>query len=352
MYQGEKRKRTKRVLLEAMQSPGANIGSPVAGLVGSFGSNRHPEQLDFLASWDFSHDPCSSLNGVTGGLKDLPFIGLTSNCLSFSGLCSIQSMNLSFDGESTGGGGEAPESQHADALAQLHVRCAATLLGHAHPPRPSNAGHEDDAGVSRPELQPVHRRHPARDLRLPDQQPPLPGASPGSNHVLHRHPIGGGSQLKLSHRPQGWRSLFLNNNRFSRAVPQEFVDAMFGDLQVLYLQHNYIANINLASTIPLPTIYTFLHPLQLPQLVVVGSKSFKLETGYFYKGGGNKYLQSGSPILVQVFFRGCLLVFVRPQPKLHRQYDTTWMRDTKVDNKNGAANLNLSKESTKEFVNN
>ncbi|XP_002988198.2 uncharacterized protein LOC9662683 isoform X2 [Selaginella moellendorffii] len=291
----------------------ANIGSPVAGLVGSFGSKRHPEQpprpprLELPGELGFLARPLQQLQG--GGVlvdrrrqprnhaqpwqRDRRDSGTSRNSEPIVGeahvppelgarpgtsprlhprqhrrpqgppvhrprqqsplgltaivlLRAVQRPRLGrelqrFDGESTGGGGEAPESQHADALAQLHVGCAAALLGPAHPPRPPderlhgadplaarNSGvsiacqelpHGDDPGdgypaapgVPRPELQPVHRRHPTRDLRLPDQQPPPPaqpalGAGPGSNialqacnHVLHRHPSDGRSQLQLPH---------------------------------------------------------------------------------------------------------------------------------------------------------
>ncbi|KAH9296886.1 hypothetical protein KI387_028568, partial [Taxus chinensis] len=50
------------------------------------------------------------------------------------------------------------------------------------------------------------------------------------------------------------QNLYLNNNHFTGAVPSEFIDRLLSaDIQVLYIQHNYLTQITLkpSTTIPL-----------------------------------------------------------------------------------------------------
>ncbi|XP_002963489.2 LRR receptor-like serine/threonine-protein kinase ERECTA [Selaginella moellendorffii] len=326
---------------------------------------------NFLASWDFSHDPCSSFKGVVcwsiggvnhvtmlslgsgiagtpglagtlspslgkltylrslalvpgqvhgcipdsiAGLKDLQFIGLANNRLSgslpssFSELCSVQGLDVSYNALT----GSLPEGvaklPNLNTLTLSHNSMSGALPLFSAPlihldlqrngftgPIPSLPGTLEYLSLAKNCLtgtiqgMATLQRLAFLDLSFNQFTGGIPPEIFGfriSNLLLQRNQLSGPVQVLTSpsrhattsftgipamvdlsyncltgQAPAGLafaQKLFLNNNRFSGAVPQEFVDAMvFGDLQVLYLQHNYIANINLASTIPLPTTCTF-----------------------------------------------------------------------------------------------
>eukprot|EP00249_Psilotum_nudum_P026969 c34139_g1_i1 orf=664-1884(+) len=68
------------------------------------------------------------------------------------------------------------------------------------------------------------------------------------------------------------QNLYLNNNRFSGAVPQEFVDQLHSaSIQTLFLQHNFLTSFDIDSSIQLPVSCAFciqyncmLPPIQSP----------------------------------------------------------------------------------------
>ncbi|KAM3301360.1 LRR receptor-like serine/threonine-protein kinase GSO2 [Capsicum chacoense] len=73
---------------------------------------------------------------------------------------------------------------------------------------------------------------------------------------------GPGSIVDLSHNSltgeltdtlAGVETLFLNNNRFTGAVPMNYVESVYsGSTRTLYLQHNYIAEFPVKEGLPLP----------------------------------------------------------------------------------------------------
>lgn len=85
-------------------------------------------------------------------------------------------------------------------------------------------------------------------------QPPLssPAATvygPGSTVDLSHNSLTG----VLTNTLAGVETLFLNNNRFTGAVPKDYVESVYsGNTRTLYLQHNYIAEFPVKEGLPLP----------------------------------------------------------------------------------------------------
>ncbi|GAA0149038.1 hypothetical protein LIER_08311 [Lithospermum erythrorhizon] len=48
------------------------------------------------------------------------------------------------------------------------------------------------------------------------------------------------------------QNLYLNNNKFSGRVPASFVNRLGSNIQILYLQHNYLTGIDMSPTVEIP----------------------------------------------------------------------------------------------------
>lgn len=72
---------------------------------------------------------------------------------------------------------------------------------------------------------------------------------PGSTVDLSHNSLSG----KLTNTLAGVETLFLNNNRFTGAVPKDYVESVYsGNTRTLYLQHNYIAEFPVKEGLALP----------------------------------------------------------------------------------------------------
>lgn len=88
--------------------------------------------------------------------------------------------------------------------------------------------------------------------RVPQQPLFSPAATaygPGSTVDLSHNSLTG----ELTNTLAGVETLFLNNNRFTGAVPKDYVESVYsGSTRTLYLQHNYIAEFPVKEGLPLP----------------------------------------------------------------------------------------------------
>ncbi|XP_015080575.1 receptor protein-tyrosine kinase CEPR1 [Solanum pennellii] len=88
--------------------------------------------------------------------------------------------------------------------------------------------------------------------RVPQQPLFSPAATaygPGSTVDLSHNSLTG----ELTNTLAGVETLFLNNNRFTGAVPKDYVESVYsGNTRTLYLQHNYIAEFPVKEGLPMP----------------------------------------------------------------------------------------------------
>ncbi|RVW54874.1 Leucine-rich repeat protein 2 [Vitis vinifera] len=246
---------------------------------------------NFFASWDFTSDPCNfagvycdsdkvlALNlgdpragspGLTGHLD--PAIGKLSALVEFTVVPGriigslpqtlSQLKNLRYN-QLTGG---IPRSIGTLPALSNVILCHNRLsvpLALLEPPLRNGRSRPDPyepAELSRPKHEPVLRLHSWASIHIPNHKPPI------TKKLIHR-PGQPPSQVTITtvdlsfNRLSGQisplfstvQNLYLNNNRFIGHVPATLVDRLLAaNIQILYLQHNYLTGIEINPTASIP----------------------------------------------------------------------------------------------------